>query len=514
MHFRVAERVRSDRAAGVWPQALLRPDNWNDYNYRTMFQLFVYTGPNNPIEIGSVKILSHGQSIGGLTDIPSNFESLPPRFISLGQDHDYYEALQRLGDHISRQVLRALNDIVLFPELREAFEDEDGYRVSLLRFGSAQSALETARRLFEPTEPDRGSDALHIEVETTVGGSLFTIDFDWLAPPQLPSRINAVVGYNGTGKTQLLANLAFISAETGLTAEEGDATSHGRMLANSIGTFSGVIAVSYSAFDTFALPRAAGPDSDRKGATTSYFGYTYVGLRRQPSNTEPEANTLWAPKELDKKFQNALDRARGKERSAGLEEALSILMREPSFLRLGLGPEAFADPAIAALSFARLSTGHKIVLNILVHLVATLQPRMLVLLDEPESHLHPPLVAALLSAIGAALRRYESFGIVATHSPVVLQEIPARQVRILRRHGDITHVERLDTESFAENIGYLTRTVFNLDSSATDFQVILRRLTSDYSLSQIKDMFTGGPSRQGRALLETMATARDDDAET
>ena len=42
--------------------------------------------------------------------------------------------------------------------------------------------------------------------------------------------------------------------------------------------------------------------------------------------------------------------------------------------------------------FRKLSSGHKIVLLTITRLVETVEEKTLVLLDEPEAHLHPPLL--------------------------------------------------------------------------------------------------------------------------
>ncbi|MBW6100166.1 ATP-binding protein [Escherichia coli] len=51
-----------------------------------------------------------------------------------------------------------------------------------------------------------------------------------------------------------------------------------------------------------------------------------------------------------------------------------------------------------------------------------MKKRCLVLFDEPETHLHPPLLAVLMSALRIVLNEVDAFAIVATHSPVVVQE--------------------------------------------------------------------------------------------
>lgn len=177
--------------------------------------------------------------------------------------------------------------------------------------------------------------------------------------------------------------------------------------------------------------------------------------------------------QLEAEFHAAREQAIQKDRTALLTTASKPLFDEPSFRTVVEVPALGAKDDDWHATFGRLSAGHKIVLHIVVQLCAYLDPHSLVLIDEPELHLHPPLVAALLRSINAALERYDSFGVVATHSPVVLQEVPARNVRVLRRSFDELAVEVPDVETFAENLGLLTRQVFSLDSSTTDFQSVL-----------------------------------------
>jgi hypothetical protein len=72
---------------------------------------------------------------------------------------------------------------------------------------------------------------------------------------------------------------------------------------------------------------------------------------------------------------------------------LRLLEADPIFASMGLGdlvgtgdPDEVLDqlPAI----FRKLSSGHKIVLLTITKLVETVEEKSLVLLDEPEAHLH------------------------------------------------------------------------------------------------------------------------------
>jgi len=59
----------------------------------------------------------------------------------------------------------------------------------------------------------------------------------------------------------------------------------------------------------------------------------------------------------------------------------------PSFIH------AYREAVTPILS--RMSSGHAVVLLTITRLVATVEEKTLVLLDEPESHLHPPTVVCV-----------------------------------------------------------------------------------------------------------------------
>ena len=63
--------------------------------------------------------------------------------------------------------------------------------------------------------------------------------------------------------------------------------------------------------------------------------------------------------------------------------------------------------------------------------------------------------------------------IIATHSPVILQEVPKKCVKKLRRNGKIVKVDELERETFGENIGVLTREVFGYEAKNAGFHKLL-----------------------------------------
>jgi ABC-type sulfate/molybdate transport systems ATPase subunit len=192
-----------------------------------------------------------------------------------------------------------------------------------------------------------------------------------------------------------------------------------------------------------------------------------------------------------------------------LEEALSSVLAEPSFgVPSGniLSELMHPDPAAA---FLRLSSGHKITLHVIASLVAYAEPKSIVLFDEPESHLHPPLLATLMHGIRVVLENRDSFAVVATHSPVVVQESLARHVHVVRREGDITHIYAPSIETFGENIGTITSEIFGLTASVTDYHTALRRVAMLYdTIEEAETALDGSLSMQARAFVMSLLAAK------
>lgn len=140
--------------------------------------------------------------------------------------------------------------------------------------------------------------------------------------------------------------------------------------------------------------------------------------------------------------------------------------------------------------FRNLSSGQKIVLSILAKIVEHIEPKSIVIVDEPETHLHPSLMAAFMHSLSSILTKYDSYAIIATHSPVILQETPSRFVQVLSGTMSRPVVKRLSLESFGEEISTLTEEVFGLSFEEANFYAVLRRLSNDgMSKEEINTLF-------------------------
>lgn len=154
--------------------------------------------------------------------------------------------------------------------------------------------------------------------------------------------------------------------------------------------------------------------------------------------------------------------------------------------------------------FDVLSSGHQIILLSLTKIVELIVEKTLILIDEPETHLHPPLLSAFVRAISEITVAENAVAILATHSPVVLQEVPKSCVSIIRKHGSKVKIERPRFETFGENVGVLTEEVFGLEIPKTGFHALLRKIaeeTPDYDL--VLDRFNNELSIEAKSIIRT-----------
>ncbi|MER9599457.1 AAA family ATPase [Mesorhizobium sp. M0244] len=184
------------------------------------------------------------------------------------------------------------------------------------------------------------------------------------------------------------------------------------------------------------------------------------------------------------------------------DAALALVLADASFADVAGTDRQALLGANPRSSFLGWSTGHKITMHAIASLVAHTTRKSLVLFDEPETHLHPPLIAAVMHALRLVLEEKNAFAIVATHSPVILQETLALHVRVIRRIGSEFEVFIPPRETFGENVGTLTHDTFGLTSAATDFHGILDLLIQAHNtIEDVNQHFRPGLSGQALAYV-------------
>lgn len=460
--------------------------------FPTLYLLYYYDRQNTPFDVGNVKIGRIGMGDAAV-DFPrrvlrGQFEQLGDEYFSLGQDESYYVRLkEKVGEDRLDEVLRALNDIALDPGRFARVQDEPVARRSLLRYITPAAVRTQFHRLAIGGEP-----LTNYNLAYRYPGDGPGLDFQVIRGSRPPSNVHVLIGSNGVGKSRLLHHIESLVLNP--DAPPPDAGSIRLRGVEDDGRIVNVVSVAFSAFEDFDPPEGGG----------GRISYTYVGLKK------PGTEGLKTSADLAAEFAQSMALCQEDARRGRWIRALEELRSDQVFEDEGIADWANRPVNEAREVFrTRLSSGHKAVLLALTRLVECVEEQTLVLIDEPETHLHPPLLAAFTRALSKLLTDRNGVAIVVTHSPVVLQEVPRECVWMLRRFGDEVGVDRPMINTFGENVGTLTREVFGLEVTESGFHKMLTEsVDGTRTYRQMIQEFGDQLGSEAKALVQTLISLR------
>jgi len=110
-----------------------------------------------------------------------------------------------------------------------------------------------------------------------------------------------------------------------------------------------------------------------------------------------------------------------------------------------------------------------------------------------------------IRALSDLLINRNGVALVATHSPVILQEVPTDCVKIMNRTNDLVDFDTPSIETFGENIGTLTREVFGLEVKESGFHKMLTDMVNDgNSYEDIIEELEGKLGLEAKTLIRSM----------
>lgn len=483
-------------------------DNWNDFSFYTLFGIFYVDESSYKHDLGWIKIGFKGQEERDkVFHVDYIFDYIGDDYFSLGNSEVYYEELNKLSVEIRDLILIQLNDIAKKPDVFNSVKEERVVEISFLRDLHPSTITGQYRRM-----ANGGAKLTPYSFRFNKGSKNdqdgLNLLFDVIPESLPPTNIHVLIGRNGVGKTTLIDNMIH-----SLVVPSGVLPIQGSFYFNKINmyddegnSFANLISVSFSVFDELDLR------SDEK--FINGMKYSYIGLRKTKGlQSELEIKDLNV---LSAEFYESLKVCKSRGLLPRLVEALETLQSDPNFLRerfveLIMRRELDKSEMVISTAFRRLSSGHKIILLTITTLVEKLQEKSLLLMDEPEAHLHPPLLAAFIRSVSDLLIKTNGVAIVSTHSPVILQEVPRSCVWKLRRSGDITASDRLNRESFGENVGVLTNDVFGLEVTNSGFYKMLAEIVknNDYNYDQVVHSFNNQLGSEARSIVMALIANKE-----
>lgn len=530
-------------------------DDWNDYNYFTTYHLHATKKLTNTenVYLGSISILKKGQKEGdsrllanaikkGILSNP--FEKLPDNYCSISFSLDLYRGLYKFLDNRRRQkIVRSLRMILSDRDrLYEEFKDEPGFEKSLLRSASMDSyILQKGKCLLQSDGKFHDWEHDKLKVNFNYLNQEITLNFSGVKNAgdrnYLPSGIIAFIGHNGCGKSTALYQLAKV-----LFTAPNDRGLLKNVLSlepNNIG-IDKLMMFSYSAFDNFVMPGVTLSDYRLmyEGMKDNSGRFIFCGLRdvRQEINEAIEDHIKKRGEDnKDNKIvdinQVRIEKIKTKtvdELSGEFAVALRAVLEDsdkwqifeqirndskvvlPSLYEAMEWIDYFTTTDENKEKFLSLSTGVKFFLHALVHLIAYMEDNSIVLFDEPENHLHPPFLSFMMSEFRRIIHNKHSVMLVATHSPVILQETLSKNVFIMERRDGETIIRHPETEIYGESFGLINSMVFRLNSDLTHYNDVMDELYEQWhcdDLNSIEQVLTRFKHRFGCEDLSSHMTA-------
>lgn len=478
----------------------LEHTHWDDwFSYATQYFATYIDLVGDKKEIGLVKIAEKDQS-ERVPKLPDQFEKLGAEFFSLGSSEDYYTNLKDTLPTLRENILIALNDIAYNLDLFNEVKSQSVVQVSLMRGITQTMILGQFHRISKGGARLTNYSFKYILPES-YGGKEKNIQFEVKANSKPPTNIHAIIGKNGVGKTHLLKRMLYAVYGSEYNTEYGKY--------EGIEDFSNVVFVSYSAFD---MPIFKGDlPSGRE-----HIPYMFVGLIANNNGIK----TLKDQDSLAHEFCDSLFQISTSYKKNLWKDTINELNSDITFSELqisswidgeNISRNHYTDKNIYKKEFdniisekyKKLSSGHKVIILTLTKLVESVEEKSIVILDEPEEHLHPPLVSAFIRALSQLLIYRNGVGIIATHSPIVVQEIPQSCVWMIRRINSKFVAERPKIQTFGENLDELISEIFGFEVLSSGFHKLLNDEAlkiKDYELAL--NMFNGELGKEARSLLK------------
>lgn len=137
-----------------------------------------------------------------------------------------------------------------------------------------------------------------------------------------------------------------------------------------------------------------------------------------------------------------------------------------------------------------MSSGQLHIFNLLTFIHAHIHLSSLLVIDEPEVHMHPQIIVSFMTMLGRILQRFRSFAVIATHSPLIVREMVGQNVYLMRMvDRDIPNVAKVAFETFGADASELYMQLFQFDERMSSFYHYVQILAGKKNYQQVLALF-------------------------
>lgn len=496
-------------------------NKWNDFKYKTHCSYLIKRESSYSISGNIlVSIVDKDMERSEYTGLGNIFDDNPRVierehvdklfFTLLPSISDYRELVKSVGPEKTAEILSSLNDLVFFSKYKKNTSwlkkslQSDVFKKSFMRnsepFFAFHNAADIIRGLeFEELEYISKKLELSFKLDGFKNEHKLTLNFG--SSDIVPKRINILIGENGLGKSQSLNQFVRSSLQQrGYIRNLIDPLSPtGRPMINrilAIGT-PGETANTYPSdsiknpklnYKRLLLTRNGRANSD------NMLGNSIVKLARLDESIgmldrwDIFIKAIEHALPLDKIFFQISDE--NQELDFISLKMIKFGYNEERQLKIWSSIDNSADPKIKGDDgFYPMSSGQLSFFKFALLACLHIENGSFVLLDEPETHLHPSLISDFVTLLDNILEKTGSYALIATHSPYFVREVTREQVHIFKHNRDgFIYIKNPRLKTFGANIGDISYFVFDEDiGNSLSHKTILKLKHKKISYTVLKE---------------------------
>lgn len=429
---------------------------------------------------------------------------------------DYRDIVRQSGPELAELLFSSINDLVFNKSLQPGWFEEalnsNVFKKKFMRKSESFFAFHNAENLLSGLEGEDISvisQSLLLKFKLDGFNNEHEVNLCYESESLIPKRINVLIGKNGVGKSQVLTKFCRLAlkmtGEKGVlreTNQKSDRPMINRMLAigtpgETRNTFPGERVKQQKLFY-----RRLNFTRNTNAKLSRGIVETLIQLGRNNDSVKGksrwdffwDAITISLPVEKIG-FETKSNGVEMISQFGTLDDSLSTMDFIDQFDR-NKEPKYYAGGKLQPLSSGQL-TFFKFALQCSLYI----ENGSFVLMDEPETHLHPNMVSDFVGMLDSLLEATGSQALIATHSAYFVREVSREQVHVFKvDRDDNINISSPRLRTFGADVDSISQFVFeeDIDSKLTDkifekvkhlpFESIEKKLNEELSLSALMDL--------------------------